>query len=176
MSIIYDALKKVETKIADSGIKPEVLDLPKKSPSKLKSYLFYLLILGAGFLIAGTIFILSNPQKKPWDMLNKIAKPAAGLKKITTAVSEKLKLPTLAKEPPTSVPISPTPSEEPASGSPPILVLNGVFFSENEGYALINNQIVREGDAVNGATVERINLQGVELKSEGSVIQLSTVK
>jgi len=175
MSIIYDALKKVETKIADSGIKPEVLDLPKKSPSKLKSYLFYLLILGAGFIIAGTIFILSNPQKKPLAMLNKIAKPAAGLKKITTAVSEKLKLPTLAKEPPTT-PISSALSEESASGSPPILVLNGVFFSENEGYALINNQIVREGDVINGATVERINLQGVELKSEGSVIQLSTVK
>ena len=174
MSIIYDALKKVETKIADSGIKPEVLGFPKKSPSKLKSYLFYLLILVAGFLIAGTIFILSGPQKKPWDILSKIAKPAS-LKKITTAVSEKLKLPTSAKEPPTT-PISPAFSEEPPGGTPPILVLNGVFFSENEGYALINNQIVREGDLINGATVERINLQGVELKSEGSVISLSTTK
>jgi len=174
MSIIYDALKKVETKIADSGIKPEALNLPKKSPSKLKIYLFYLLILGAGFLIAGTIFILSNPQKKPLAMLSEIAKPAH-LKNITTALSGKLKLATPAKEPP-SAPVLPALSEEPAKGATPILVLNGVFFSENEGYALINNQIVREGDLINGATVERINLQGVELKSEGSVINLPTTR
>ena len=162
MSIIYDALKKVETKIADSGIKPEVLDFPKKPLSKLKIYLFYLLILVAVFLIAGIIFILSGPQKKPF-------------KKITTAVSEKLKLPTPAKEPPTT-PILPLLSEAPPGGAPPVLVLNGVFFSQNQGYALINNQIVREGDVINGATVERINLQGVELKSEGSLISLSTTK
>lgn len=54
-------------------------------------------------------------------------------------------------------------------------MLNGVFFSENEGYALINNRIVKEGDALEGVTVKRIKLDEVELEAEdGSTIKLST--
>ena len=56
----------------------------------------------------------------------------------------------------------------------PLLVLNGIFFSENQGYALINNRIVKEGDTVDGAIVDRISLDGVDLNSGGLVIKLST--
>lgn len=53
------------------------------------------------------------------------------------------------------------------------LVLNGVFFSEGQKYALINNQIVKVGDSIIGAKVKRITLEEVELEFEGSIIKLS---
>ena len=52
-------------------------------------------------------------------------------------------------------------------------VLNGVFFSGNEGYALINNRVVKKGDVIDGATVVGIALDEVDLEAEGSVIKLS---
>jgi hypothetical protein len=51
-------------------------------------------------------------------------------------------------------------------------VLNGVFFSQNEGCALINNHIVKKGDTVEGAVVKQIRLDEVELESDGAVITL----
>jgi len=53
-------------------------------------------------------------------------------------------------------------------------VLNGIFFSDNDGYALINNQIVRENDLVDGAKVKKITANSVELNSQEKLITLST--
>ncbi|MBM3255779.1 MAG: hypothetical protein FJZ08_05705 [Candidatus Omnitrophica bacterium] len=62
----------------------------------------------------------------------------------------------------------------PQKKSPSELTLSGIFFSEQIGYALINNQIVKEGDKISGATVVRISLDGVDLKYEDSAINLSS--
>jgi len=56
------------------------------------------------------------------------------------------------------------------------LDLNGVFYSGNEAYALMNNQIIKVGDIIEGAVVKRISLEGVELEKEGQFVQISTSK
>jgi len=58
--------------------------------------------------------------------------------------------------------------------TPPVFTLNGVFFSGNEGYALINNRIVKQGDKIDGATVVQIFLDEVDLDFGGSIIKLSS--
>jgi len=54
------------------------------------------------------------------------------------------------------------------------LVLNGIFFSEGQGYALINNQIVKESDVIDGAKVLKITSDAVELDSSGTKITLTS--
>jgi len=55
----------------------------------------------------------------------------------------------------------------------PLFVVSGVFFSENQGYAIINDRVVKEGDVIEGAMVARINADGVKLKYQDAVIELS---
>lgn len=145
MSIIYDALKKVE--------KSNLVELPPGKTDKgdkhnYKAYLLYAAVIIFGILIANLSFrFLTKP-------------------KLSQAKAAPL--------PPAVAPIQvqgfkPAQKEHAAP-----LVLNGIFFSENEGYALVNNQIVKQGDSVAGATVVRITSNEVELMQEGSSVKLST--
>ncbi len=68
-------------------------------------------------------------------------------------------------------------NEEPqAPQELPSLMLNGLFFSGKLGYALINNQIVKEGDTIEGAKVVQISLRSVILKFGDSKIVLNNPK
>jgi type II secretory pathway component PulC len=83
---------------------------------------------------------------------------------------------------PAAIPIdkisSPSQEEKPASPSEPAktpepaLTLNGVFFQQGQGYALINNQILKIEDTIQGAKVEEISLEKVILEFEGRKITL----
>lgn len=140
MSIIYDALKKVEKTLVNENPKP-----------KPKSYLLVALAACLVLFIANILIKLQPPRLDKKDTV---------LQPLPKAVS-----------PPESAPVEDTaeaPKETPSS-----FALNGVYFSGGEGYALINNRIVKEGDKVNGATVTQIFLDEVELEKEGSVIKLS---
>lgn len=149
MSIIYDALKKAE----GLNIGPEG-KLDKGRKSKFKGYLIYVLVACFGFFIANMFFGLFKPVPKAVEPLKIIqAKPQD----------------TLTKNEPQTDDVTEIAPKDIREG----LVLNGVFFSEEEGYALINNRIVKEGDMVGGLTVKRIDLEAVELESAGSVIKLS---
>ncbi|MFA5373386.1 MAG: hypothetical protein WC354_04265 [Candidatus Omnitrophota bacterium] len=54
-------------------------------------------------------------------------------------------------------------------------ILTGVYLSGNKAFALVNNQIVEEGDEVAGAKVFKINLDEVILKlTDGQAIKLTT--
>ncbi|MGE5307604.1 MAG: hypothetical protein ACM3OC_00790 [Deltaproteobacteria bacterium] len=52
--------------------------------------------------------------------------------------------------------------------------LNGICLSGSETFALINNQMVQEGDEVDGATVVKIGEEEVELKHNDKIIRLQT--
>ena len=69
-----------------------------------------------------------------------------------------------------------TPSQLPEEKKPAetSFILNGIFFSDNDGYALVNNQIVRENDYVDKAKVSLITPNTVQLDNAGSTITLST--
>lgn len=161
MSIIYDALKKAENTIHKS-FKIGVSAKPQNSKSKIKVIALYALIICFGLIIANIVFGFLNhplptvPLKEKAKVDNKVevvSKP----KEITP------------KEPIQSQPII---KNEPEKS----YVLNGIFFSQDEGYALINNQIVKTGDKVDGAIVLRISADEVELNSSGTTIKLTRSK
>ncbi len=162
MSVIYDALKKVNESTGANPPAPRQEKNKKKAP---QAYLVYILVLALVLFIANLSFSLfAHPPAQ-----NKTAAaPAAPLK---TEVAP----PPLALPPPPAPPPDLTAKalETPKTPSPSF-VLNGVFFSQDAGFALINNQIVREGDKVCGATVLSITHDLVELKSEDSTITLRT--
>jgi hypothetical protein len=150
MSIIYEALKKVEGSfVLAQEKKPAAED--KSGPKRYSYFLYLLLIVAAGFLAANTVFNLLSGQVK-----NTAPAPLA----VTAA-------------PPadTAVVLTYTPPPQ-----PPAFTLNGIFFSQEEGFALINNQIVKNGDEVDGAKVVRIGPDEVELEAAGLAIKLSCSK
>lgn len=182
MSIIYDALKKVEI----SSSKTPKSKIDKESKPKLKIYLLFILILCLGFFIAN---IFLNLLTQPYRHLSKGEIPylkgfIKSSPKDTTSVL--IKNPTQDKKEQDVNIYRKSPKETSSSEihfliAPEAkklpqdsLVLNGIFFSEGQSYALINNRILKEGDIIDGATVTRITLDTVELESQGSIIKLST--
>lgn len=168
MSIIYEALKKVEKlQLIKPGAPAQ--DQPKQPDGrkriKLMPVAIYIIALAAGIFIANIIFTTLT-RKSATRITQKTQQPAAALPSPATAAP----LPAAAIKPP-EPPVarkSQAQSEE--------LVLNGLFFSENTGYVLINNRILKEGDEINGAIVKRITLEGAELESAGGPIKLSNTK
>lgn len=160
MSIIYDALKKVE----QSGVKDiKSQDLGNlHSKHKFKTYLLYVLAVCAGLFAVNIFFAFLTHSKK-----------ISGADNTAQA---------LAKEASPQNKANPPAQQSASSGSPVkmssegLLILNGIFFSGNEGYALVNNHIVKEGDVVNGATVKHITVDGVEAEVDGKILKLTTAQ
>ena len=157
MSIINEALKKTEASIQRNSIKETIKPDRKLN---LKSYLLYISIFVIGLFLSNFIFTSIN-RKIQTHQAPKTSKGAP--------ISEKeLKtneiLPTVAPA------VLPEKQNKPEKN----FILNGIFFSDNDGYALVNNQIIRENDSVDGAKVEKITANTVELNNEGKIITLST--
>lgn len=165
MSIIYEALKKVEKLQTVSGALPTTAQNVKHS--KIKAYFFYSLVVVFGILIANIIFMLiTGPSSTPAIKTESTVKnPPLLLKNQEPAVVKITPV-----EPPLEVLQEVV---QPQEKTPPKLTLSGLFFSQNQGYVLINNQILKEGDTIEGATVKRILLDGVELEAGGAIIKLS---
>ena len=163
MSIIYEALKK-----AEKIISADTLRNPDKSlKSKLKSLLPYLLVISILLFTANTLFIfLTWPKNKKTLPAPLVDKHEEQPRHIEASVANE----TLASQA-----SSPDTIKEEAK-LPPRLVLSGVFYTQDEeGYALINNQIVRIGDVIEGAKLMRINPPDeVELETPQEKIKLST--
>jgi hypothetical protein len=162
LSIIYDALKKAEKNV---NTEPKAKTKPKP-----KLYLIYILAVCFGLFIASLVFSYLTSSKK---------QSLAGTKKISIAKKTNLGFP-VKPSPPTPSNPKPAPSVKIVQASSGNIrkehqgqfVLNGIFFSGNEGYALVNNNIVKENDTVEGATVRKITLDEVELDYEGKAVKL----
>lgn len=161
MSIIYDALKKVE----QSNVKDSRMQEPGSAHSKhkFKTYLLYVLAACAGFFAVNIFFVFLTHSEKISGANNdgsQVLAKESTLQNKAAAVAQQA-----------------------ASGGSPVkmsskglLILNGIFFSGDEGYALVNNHIVKEGDVVNGATVKRITADEVEAEVDGSILKLTTAQ
>lgn len=162
MSIIYEALKKlgrhpsVQSQSGETG-QP---GLPRKI--KIIPVAAYIVLVILGMLVA----------KKGFDYL--FPKPVSTLPIRQTHPT--VPAPAL---PPDPVVVPPPPAAEVKAEAVPEpapeekYVLNGVFSSGNENYALINNQIVKQGDQLEEAIVEKITLDAVELKTLEGPIKLT---
>lgn len=158
MSIIYDALKKTQENITPHSTETKPVKnaepLLKSKPKKI-SFLLYALIISAG-IILGNILLGFLPRSK--SPVPAAAKPLSSAKKPVLLTRQEL-------------PRAAAKRKKGQKG----MVLNGVFFSENKGYALINNRIVKEGDVLDeGRVIQRIGMTDVEIiDANGAVIKLS---
>lgn len=152
MSIINEALKKTEEHLQKNNATNN--SLPNQF--KIKPLLLYFLILAAGLLLGNFIFTLLKNKTQ----INNLPFP----KQIQT---ENNNLPLESA-------ILPSQPAEELKSTDTNFVLNGIFFSADDSYALINNQIVRENEYVDGAKVGEITTNSVELNNAGSLITLTT--
>jgi len=137
MSIIYDALRKVENKLELTGEKNIAAGI--KHMAKKKPHYFYPVAILAGIVLASVTY-------------NVVTKHSlAGIFKIQ-------------------------PQDYTQAKFGIQLTLNGIFFSGDTNYALINNQILKEGDSLKGVRVKRITSEAVELDKNGVVVRLSNKK
>ena len=160
MSIIYEALKKVERSVTLSpASSAPALGKPASRPHFFW-YLAFFFLLGACAIGVVFHFILAQSQPK--------------LPTIATINP----VPVIAKKPEPRPAPTVVAAPEPKIEEPPVsyLTLNGVFFSNGEGYALINNEIVKEGDTIDGAQVVKVNADGVRLKRKDQEINLRVNK
>ncbi len=161
MSIIYDALKKAEKAIHENlkvsvSLKPKDPNTPKH-----KFVALYILIIILGLGIGNVVFTFLGRYK--------ITPAKENLPRISAQPKKQLETPKPIETAPTPTPPPPVVSNKPQEA----FVLNGIFFSRNEGYALINNHIVRMGDTVDGALVLKITADEVELNSGGATVTLT---
>ena len=159
MSIIYDALKKVEKNVVGQP-SPEKGKVSENTITRRKLYLIYVLVVCIGALGANLSYsFLTSFQNKSFAIIKKINKAAPQAQAVPK------------QAPPVKIgPAIPSTKKEPQGEQP--FVLSGIFFSQNEGYALINNKIVKNGDKVGGAVVKKVGLDEVELEQEGKTIKL----
>jgi len=162
MSIIYDALKKVQKNIGkENPAQPETPPPAVKAKAKINPLLIYVFVVCLGLALGNFAYKLFSQPKNMAPAKNE-------------PVATRSKTPAPASAPVTLAPaVNPETSVTPPAPKPePTLVLNGVFFEQGEGYALINNKIVRLGDEVSSAKVKEITINGVELEFEGKTIKL----
>jgi len=155
LSIIYDALKKLD-KNKGGNIAPRANENtpkpttgPKKSNKQVLVVILVILTAVFSFKIAANLF----PKPK--------VQPAA----ILTAVTSHTPIPPFSS--------ADSNEEPPASLNEPKLILSGSYFQGDEGYALINNRIVKVGDIIQGARVKEISLEKVALEFDGRIISLT---
>ncbi len=158
MSIINEALKKTEESIQKNSLK--VTAGTNKKP-RIKTYLFYILILVAALFLGNIVFTIINRKVETPLESEPPAKEVPILDQKPEAVQ-------------TLPAITPPPLPEKQDKPEKKFILNGIFVSDNDGYALVNNRIVRENDLVDGAKVEKITTNTVELNNEGNIVTLST--
>jgi type II secretory pathway component PulC len=157
MSIINEALKKTEESIQKNSVKEKN---GQDNKTAINPFVIYLLIFITGLFLITFIFAAVNRKAEQ--------PPSAADKPLKAAQISDKKTETL----PLSQPEPAAMPEEPVKPKKKF-ILSGIFFSDNDGYALVNNQIIRENDSIEGAKVKKITANSVELNNEGEIITLS---
>jgi len=176
MSIINDALKKTEQSLKQNatcaGPKPA-----QAASAKKKNPLLYILIIVAVYFCGNffiKVFTRATPAQRAATGLTQIEPVNPEIKKIEPAA------PTAS---PTQIePVVQTPVEQPLVNAlpkevklnPEDFTLSGIFVSDSEKYVLLNNQILREGEKIKGATVSAITPNSVQLIKEDQSVTIST--
>lgn len=142
MSIIYEALKKAQTRFIR----------PAEEKTKNNGMLWFTIgFIFMGFLGCGfALMLLINSASKQKTVV-----------KLVEAKKEDFE-----KKPALNLPLVSKPNS-------PQLVLNGIMTMEGEYTALINNQILKEGDYIQDMRIISITKDKVELYSKGKLLVLT---
>jgi len=170
MSIINEALKKTQSQL-EQKIPGTALPQPIR-PKKSNWVLVITTLIFVGFLTSAGIFLSLILKNQP----------------VVSNLFKKFSLPTPAPhtpaphqgtvtlfEKPTAAPVS-EPTKRGAQRNSSPLVLNGIITMNKEELALINNQIIKEGDYINDKRVLSISMDQVELFDNGEIIVLKNKK
>jgi len=144
----------------------ETSDNSKKEQKQAKRiYLVYILVLCVGIFLAKFLLARFTPKAEVSISEKKASSP------VEIPAQTQPPAPEAASE---ETNLSPQVSEE--KKPLPVLSLSGIFYDEQQSYALINNQIVKKGDSVGGAKVVEITASRVDLEFEGEPIKLKLTK
>jgi type II secretory pathway component PulC len=163
LSIIYEALKKVESSISKKNTaQPQQEKQPEQNKNN-RLIILYIFVVALGILLGNYAFGLFSTSRTI---------TAKNRNLIPQKTAQQINKSTLPIQKAQTQTIAPNPAPLPAPAEPSF-ILSGVFFEENDGYALINNRIVRLGDVINQAEVKEITLDGVKLELNGKDIDLA---
>jgi len=157
MSIIYEALKKTQESpegVNQQAALPKGKHLPSPKAPPLKKQLF----LSAAGVALGISFT--------WVIMNKPFVPAAPVLIEKTGQPSPLNPPRNNKTP------GKNPDISASSRGLPHLILNGIVLSEDGSIAMINNQICKAGDEIEGAKIVEITASRVVLSLKNQEIVL----
>jgi type II secretory pathway component PulC len=170
MSIIHEALKKVQQKLAPKADEIEVTDeTPQKHPiqNEIKSILA--LVCATLITIASALYIWQQFQthapkgqtfaQRSFDQLIHQIHP---VNTKPTALA--------APKPLAQLTINPPATKNPDSAKPAPVTLNihGIMANANGNLALINDQVYQEGDDLDGAKIVKINLDSITISNNGT--------
>ena len=149
MSIIYEALKKTRAspESASRETLPKSKDLINPRPSLFKKQAG----LAAWGAVLGILFT--------WIITHKLSVPPAG----APVPIGKTRLPPPLNPPKNSKAAQKNPDTAGSYKELPHLLLNGIVLSEDGNIAMINNQICKAGDEIEGAKIVRITSSQVTL-------------
>ena len=192
MSIIHDALKKVQVSMQQNPLPPnsikppedEVEVLPssssgsnKKEKSQFSSW--FLIIVSLIILGFSGNLILLQIQKKHPEFLSRIhlnfsfkfLKKESPPKPLAQVIIPQE--PIAPKITPTPVEAS-TPPTNPAPPPPIVLNIQGIMANNNQNVVLINNNVYEEGSVINGQKIVKISLDAITVEHNGQqeVIQI----
>ncbi len=172
MSIIYEALKKVQGKSDPAAVAPvqaagkaAAANSPLRKSTAVRTVVLLLVFLALGMflieILINSSFSARAKKEQALPIAASYTPPAPSpILSISPAPAQ-----TNPKEPITSV-------EQSVAEPQPQLVLNGIVLSEEGNIALINDQILKVGDTVEGARVEEISGLQVVLSSKAQKITL----
>lgn len=142
----------------DTNLAPAI-EPPAKRPFKAVKYI---LIFAIGILAAKILFSLISktaPLTEKPTLANKKEPLPIALEQVSAPIASFKKL----------IPKSVEPSEK---KSRPELVLNGIAASGSDGWAIINERIVKVGDTVKGAKIVGISADRVDLEFDKETFSL----
>ncbi|MBF0489778.1 MAG: hypothetical protein HQL15_04065 [Candidatus Omnitrophica bacterium] len=180
MSIIHDALKKVQKSMQDNTSPatplPSQEDVVEVLPSSSRTatrnptslWLLVVIALMMATLLGGYYFLKNQktndqlPIKLPINLPLKVAQKPP-IPNVQTAIP--------------SVPSSTTPQTTSTPTETPTFTIQGIMSNNNHNVALINNNIYEEGSVINGQKIVKIALDAITLQhADGTEEILPTKK
>ncbi|MCM8790010.1 MAG: hypothetical protein NC916_03225 [Candidatus Omnitrophica bacterium] len=135
----------------------------------IKNILLYILVGALGFLIGKVFFDYILPKSKK-NLLSRAHPTAPLVQETQNLMPAQAPIQQSAEPVQKTTPAQKSQPVEKQSGNYP--ELNGIFFSKDEGFCLINNRIAKEGDTVEGITIKQINPDSIEAEIGGRTVKL----